>query len=455
MKYLWVAKVVTWLALMASLLIALQMVSGLARERMGYREQAAASIQQSLAGAQTLTAAIVTRQCTRTLERLLPKEVGGRVARIDEDFTLSALPQATHWSVNSQVEPRYRGLYTVNAYQLQAQATVDWDTLAELAVPKLGGEVIAVRCQAPQVEVGVSDPRGIRTVALSRGDAALAVQPGVSSDALKSGFHAPLDTDAAGLSQALQLRLNLVVVGLESLSFVPLANDNRVRLQSDWVHPSFVGAFLPEKRPISGAGFDATWAVSSLAAQTRSQITRKGEVCALASTAAAANCLQSFGVSFIDPVNPASLSDRAIKYGMLFIVLTFAGIALMEILRRVRVHPIQYLLMGAAMASFFLLLLSLSEHLPFGLAYALGALACVLLLTVYGKAVLGGWREAAPLSAGLGILYSVLYLVLQSEQHALLAGALLVFGVLAGFMLLTRHVQWHRWIQQDQDQDQA
>ena len=132
-------------------------------------------------------------------------------------------------------------------------------------------------------------------------------------------------------------------------------------------------------------------------------------------------------MDFIDPVNPASLSDRATKYGILFIVLTFAGIVLLEVLKGQAVHPVQYLLIGAAMAVFFLLLLSLSEHIAFIKAYVTAALACVALLTVYAKAVLGGWQRALPMSAGLAVLYGVLYLVLQSEQHALLAGWL-VYG---------------------------
>lgn len=446
MKQMWSGKVMAWLAIFGVLLVALQLMDGLARERLAYRDQATASVEQSLAGPQTLTAAVITRQCTRTVERLLPNEVGGRLARIEESFELTSLPRSAHWRVTSTVEPRYRGLYTVNAYQVQAQADVRWDTLAELAEPKPGGEVVAVRCQAPQVELGVSDPRGIRAVTLSANAAPLTVQPGVSADPLKAGFHAPLDTAATPPTAALDVHLTLTAVGVGSLAFVPLANDNRVQLQSDWPHPSFTGSFLPEQRPIDANGFAATWVIPSLASQARKQFAQKAQVCAGGtSTVGSAPCLQSFGVTFIDPVNPASLSDRAIKYGMLFILLTFAGVALLEILRHVRVHPVQYLLMGAALASFFLLLLSLSEHLPFGTAYALGSAACLLLMATYAKAVLGGWRQAVELSLGLAVLYGVLYVVLQSEQHALLAGALLVFVVLAGFMLLTRHVQWSRW----------
>ena len=128
--------------------------------------------------------------------------------------------------------------------------------------------------------------------------------------------------------------------------------------------------------------------------------------------------------------------------GLLFIALTFVGIGMLELLKRVPVHPMQYLLIGAAVAAFFLLLLSLSEHVSFELAYAAAAAACVGLIAVYAKGVLGGWARALPTATALSVLYGVLYLVLQSEQHALLAGSLLLFAVLAGVMLMTRDLKW-------------
>ena len=166
------------------------------------------------------------------------------------------------------------------------------------------------------------------------------------------------------------------------------------------------------------------------------------QVQAAGAPAAGGACLQSFGVEFIDPINPASLADRATKYGLLFIALTFVGIGMLELLKSLPIHPMQYLLIGAALAAFFLLLLSLSEHVSFALAYAAAATACIGLIAVYAKAVLGGWGRALPTAVALSVLYGVLYLVLQSEQHALLAGSLLIFAVLAVVMLSTRKIRW-------------
>mgnify|MGYP000072952319 CR=1 FL=1 len=130
------------------------------------------------------------------------------------------------------------------------------------------------------------------------------------------------------------------------------------------------------------------------------------------------------------------------KYGALFIARTFVGIGLFELLRGVKVYPVQYLLIGAALAVFFLLLLSVSEHVPFAWAYLLAAAGCTLLMGFYATRVLGGVRAALPLTVGCAALYAALYRVLQSEQHALLAGSLLIFAVLAAVMLSTRHIRW-------------
>ena len=134
-------------------------------------------------------------------------------------------------------------------------------------------------------------------------------------------------------------------------------------------------------------------------------------------------CLESFGVAFIDPVNSYALSERALKYGLLFIGLTFVGVALVEVMRRVRVHPLQYLLVGCALVLFFLLLASLGEHLVFDWAYLAAALACSGLLAYNASHILHGARAGLAFGATIAALYAVLYLLLQREQRALLLGS--------------------------------
>ncbi|HXC59482.1 MAG TPA: inner membrane CreD family protein, partial [Steroidobacteraceae bacterium] len=149
-----------------------------------------------------------------------------------------------------------------------------------------------------------------------------------------------------------------------------------------------------------------------------------------------------FGVSFIDPVDQYLKSERAVKYGFLFIALTFAGFFLMEVLRRVSVHPVQYGLVGLALAMFFLLLLSFSEHIGFAPAFLVSAVACVGVITYYVTHVLGSRAQGAGFGAALAVLYALLYAILSSEDYALLTGSVLVFALLTVVMVLTRRVNW-------------
>jgi len=145
----------------------------------------------------------------------------------------------------------------------------------------------------------------------------------------------------------------------------------------------------------------------------------------------------------MDPVSPYLLADRATKYGLLFIALTFVGVGAVEVMRRLRVHPIQYLLVGSGIAVFFLLLVSLSEHVPFAVAYLAAAAACTALLTFYGSFVLRGSRAGALFGAAVALLYAALYALLQLEQTALLLGAMMLFAVLTVLMVATRRIDWY------------
>ncbi len=435
-------------------------IGDIAAERTMYRQQAADSIRRSLAGSQTIAGVVLTRTCTETVQTIIETDKKKTVEKTERAVKLRTLPQSIKWSAQSNIEPRYRGLYKVNSFNLSAKALVEWNDLNELAPPSVKDNVVAVACASPRAEFSVSDARGIRAIKLTSAGQALKPEAMTDGGAFRAGFAARFPVNDLALKELAQLNLEIDLVGTESLSFVPLANENLVEISSSWPHPSFAGAFLPTERSVRDDGFVAKWSVSSLASTARADLASGGMLCsmfnetsdsytavarAIDATQAAkssASCMQSFGVAFIDPINPSSLSDRATKYAFLFIALTFLGIVLLEVIKEVRVHPIQYLMIGAALAVFFLLLLSLSEHINFAIAYLIAALGCAGLIGVYAKSVFGGWSRALPTMGGLGALYAVLYVVLQSEQHALLAGSLLIFAALTGVMLLTRGVNW-------------
>jgi inner membrane protein involved in colicin E2 resistance len=205
--------------------------------------------------------------------------------------------------------------------------------------------------------------------------------------------------------------------------------------QSTWPHPSFGGDFLPRTRTVSAQGFEAAWSVPSMSTQAQQQfVQQQGEQ---------RRAPESFSVSLDDPVDVYRMTERATKYAMMFIVLTFAAFFVLEMVRRWRIHPMQYLMIGAALVLFFLLLLSISEHLDFVWAYLVASVACIGLLAHYLRHVLGGWTPGLLMSGLLVALYGVLYGILVSEDNALMMGSLLLFGVLAAIMVATRKVDWY------------
>ncbi|HEY1092820.1 MAG TPA: cell envelope integrity protein CreD, partial [Burkholderiaceae bacterium] len=232
----------------------------------------------------------------------------------------------------------------------------------------------------------------------------------------------------------------LDLAGTQRFAIVPAAASTQLKLQSNWPHPSFGGRFLPSTREIGEQGFSAQWKVSELASAAAADVLLGKSVAGLGGEGSAVDTLE---VALIDPVNPYVMSDRAIKYGLMFILLTFVSVGLVELMSGRRVHPVQYLLVGLALSVFFLLLLSLSEHLAFGLSYLLAAGAAVLLLSYYGAAMLGAWRRGLGFGVGIAGLYAALYVLLSLEQAALVIGSLLLFTVLASVMVLTRKFDWY------------
>lgn len=449
------------------LCLALARIGGIVDERQGRQFEAERSVETSLAGRQALLGPVLHRSCVEEWDTTVGEGKDRRVTTDKREFRLSLAPTKLHIDASAGLEPRYRGLFKVNAYATKATLQAQWASLAPLAAQREhAGSRLA--CGDPILMVALSDARGIRLAQVRTNGGNHNVLPGTFHGSYPRGFHSVLASslvDSPDAAAPLNADLTLELVGTAELAIAPVADTTLVQLRSDWPHPSFGGRFLPAEREVRDNGFSATWRVSSLATTAAQDYVRGAELCAPAAAdasnpyaverwvAAAAEaatgqkskgCVETLGVAFIDPVNPYSLSDRATKYGLLFIALTFAIVAMCEVLGRVRVHPIQYALVGAALTLFFLLLLSLSEHLAFAWAYGAASGACALLLGYYGAHVLGGWRAGALFGAGAALLYGVLYVLLQMEQTALVMGSLLLFAALAAVMVLTRRVDWYR-----------
>ncbi|HRM00283.1 MAG TPA: cell envelope integrity protein CreD [Acidovorax sp.] len=451
------------------LLFGLGLIEDVVRDRQRYRNLTAQNVADSLAGPQTLMGPLIHSACVESWDVETGKGDERRMVEKRREFLLTAMPEQLKLRSGAAMEERARGLHKVNTFNLKAHVTAQWGSLASLQ-PQSTVKGSRMHCGAPIVMVAVGDARGIRTAQLTLDNTALALKPGTFHPTYARGLHAALSESVRGQAPGLTATLDLELVGTERLSIVPLGGNTEVQMTSGWPHPSFGGRFLPSEREVKDDGFSAQWRLSSLATTAQADIAEGKRVC-VDGEAQDSGCADSFGVAFIDPVNPYSLSDRATKYGVLFIALTFVAVGLFELMgngphapplrgslppegaafsswggpatKRLRVHPMQYLLVGSALCSFFLLLVSLSEHLPFGVSYTVAATACVLLLAYYASHMLGSLARGLPLGAGVALLYGLLYVLLQLEQTALVVGAVTLFLVLAAVMVLTRNVNWY------------
>ncbi|NRF69274.1 cell envelope integrity protein CreD [Aquincola sp. S2] len=432
----------------------LMRIGFLVDERQARQQEAVRSVEQSHAGAQTLAGPWLHRACTEEWEVVSGEGKERKTVQERRIFALAAVPARLEVQGQTQADVRRRGLYRVNSYGAQLTLQAEFSSLAALQ-PQREHAGSKLACGPALLTVALSDVRGVRAANVSVDGQALTVRPGTLDGRRPRGLHTELPParllDAAAQAP-FAARVTLELSGTSRLALVPAADATRWTLNSDWPHPSFDGRFLPSSRQISERGFSASWSVSSLASSAPAELLRGAGMCdgsvepaapSEVVAAARAGCLDTLSVSFFDPVNPHVLSDRAIKYGLLFVVLTFIAVALVEALSGQRVHPVQYLLVGLVLSLFFLLLLSLSEHLPFAAAYAAAATACALLLGYYAVHMLGRWIAGAAFGASIAALYGLLYALLQMEQNALVIGSLGLFGALAAVMLLTRRIDWY------------
>ncbi|HKX37183.1 MAG TPA: cell envelope integrity protein CreD, partial [Burkholderiales bacterium] len=350
-------------------------IQGLVHERQMRSAYAVAGIAEGWGKRQALAGPYLALPYEHTEVRIVHETVDGRPReRRTEHTTAKVLripADAVEWTIGVEVSEKARGIYKARLYGAKLEVR------GRLSVPPRFGlapdtPTIRSRAGTPRLVVGISDPQGIRAVSpLSANDARLAFQPGPGDANVPGGLHVPLPS--LGAAQTLEFAFTLELAGSEALAVSPLGADTTVSMRSEWPHPSFAGRFLPLKHDIRPDGFTSEWKISRYAAPG----TSPGH---------------ELSVGFVEPAGLYQRLERASKYGFLFIGLTFAAFMLCELLRRLAIHPIQYALVGLALAMFFLLLVALSEHIAFTTAYAIATLACVGVITIYLTKVLGNFR---------------------------------------------------------------
>jgi inner membrane protein len=287
--------------------------------------------------------------------------------------------------------------------------------------------------------MAVSDMRGIGVdTQVTINKQITAIEPGTQLNVISDGIHIALDAEQLKESAKIEFDISMDLLGMESLNIIPIGKKSTVSLKSDWPHPSFNGEYLPMTSHIDETGFTAKWQTSYFATNIESLVSQ-----CIYRTNCNALKSRSFGVYLIDPVDHYLKSHRAINYALLIITLAFVCFFLVEVIRKQPIHPIQYGFVGLALALFYLLLLSLSEHLGFNLAYAISATASTALLASYVGGILQNKRHTVLFSSALACLYGLMFILLGAEDLALILGSLLIFAVLSVVMLLTKNFNWY------------
>lgn len=441
-------KIMMVIGLTIAILIPLLMIRGTIQERQMYRREAVQTVARSSAGAQALSGPVLMVPYSELVE-VEEKDNAGVTRKIKREHSglWMFFPETLDATGNMKPIMRRIGLHEVRKYEfdtkLHARFTANVPDDADTLAPRKIGR--------PYLSYAIADVRGVvglQTLKVNSKDVELLQGPG-SGDG--GGLHARLPMTTAGSTIVLDTTLDFVLEGTESLAIAPVAKRNHIIIDSPWPHPSFNGDFLPRKRTINDKGFSAEWEISSLATNAQAQYLSGARVPGMAPAGSldveqggeAMSGLDAIGVSLVEPVNIYSQADRASKYGILFVLLTFVGFFMFELIKQLRIHPIQYSLVGLALAIFFLLLLALSEHIEFGWAYLAASGACIGLLGYYVSHVLRSWLRGVGFAAMLSTLYGALYGLLISEDNAMVLGAGLLFVILAAIMVITRKIDWY------------
>jgi inner membrane protein len=433
----------------AALSIPLFSVWLLVYDRQSQSEQATSSITEGWGGPQAMSGPmLVIPYRAMTTDTIVDR--GQSITRSREvmrELTLS--PEVAELSTTVAPERRKRSIYEAVVYDAKLSGSARFAFPPDLS--RNGVKIEDMDLSRAELRFGVSDPRGLgANPQVIVNGARLRLQPGGGSGGGR-GFFAWIDASSL-TSQPIAVRFQYELRGNSSLTYAPQAGETVWTVRSGWPHPSFGGDFLPQQRSVDTKGFEATYRIGNLALGKslvstgdagQSNVVEKVRPATPDDYVARdAGAPQVASINLIQPVDLYSQVNRATKYGFLFIGFTFLALLMFDVIGGVRVSAVEYLLMGAAIVLFFVLLLAFAEVIGFTFAYIVASAAIAGLNTAYSAAVLNSWRRAYFIGGLLVGLYAVLYVLLSLEAFSLLIGSLLIFAALAGVMYGTRRVDW-------------
>lgn len=384
------------------------------------------AIEQSTSGSQKLAGPLIAIPITETLTRMEnQKEVN-----YQRSWVYYWLPESLAVAGKQTVESRRVGIYSGQVWHNVLQIKASFDPLRLAALRKTN-----IVLGQPRLVVSVGDARGIGAIhAPEVNGNVLSVEPGLGISGDGAGIHMPMPALAED-NKPLEIAFSLDLNGTGEFSLVPLGRNSELQLTSNWPHPGFLGSFLPTQREVSAAGYRAHWQSSWFANDMGSYFKDDMEI--------PWSRLPAFSADVMSLADQYQLTDRATKYAILLIGLTFMAFFVFESLTRRPLHPMQYLLVGLSLVLFYLVLLALSEHIGFTAAWLAASLSGAVMNGIYLQAVLRGWRNSLLFVAALLLLDGVMWFLLHSEDSALLLGTGVLALALSVLMFLTRRVDWY------------
>ncbi len=421
-------KVSIIIAIALLLLIPTTMIEDLIYERENTQLRAISEVSSKWAREQTIGGPILTIPYYKFVKQFSSRDSTEKVVKVKDH--LHFLPDMLKIDGKVNPEKRYRGIYEVVVYNSKIELSGSFNSLnfKDFDIPKTN-----IQLDKAFISIGISDLRGLeKQVDLKWNNGTHSFNPGtVTDDVLRSGINTRVPTIDYD-STSYQFSFSLDLKGSKQLYFTPLGKITDVSVSSPWSNPSFNGAYLPDSREITENGFTANWNILHLNRNIPQSFT------------GGYNFYPSiFGVDLLLPVDSYQKSMRTVKYAILFIALTFMVFFFVEVLNGVFIHPFQYLLVGLALVVFFSLLIAVSEHLKFNLAFILSALATLSLVAGYVKAILKSKNLTLLISGILLVLYGFIFTIIQLQDYSLLIGSIGIFIILALVMYYSRKIDWY------------
>jgi len=418
-------KIVAILFITLLLMIPIMSIRDLVRERSGLKTQIENDVAKAYGQKQTIIAPVLKIPYTHTVTNSEGK-------KFTSEGLLTVTPEKLSVDGDLQSEKRKRSIYEVVVYRSQLNMTGEFK-LPDL--DKWANDNYRFNYEHAYLSMGISDNNGLYEDCIIKVDNEdYELSPGLTQDELMQNS---LSTKAIDLMTKSQFTfsLDLKIKGTKSIQFVPVAKNSTVKLESPWLSPSFVGSNIPQTYDITDEGFEAEW--------TTNQYGRSYPHFWFKANYNFMNIQNAFGVTLIEPVDGYAKNARSSKYSLLVISLTFAVFFFFEIMYKKNIHAIQYVMIGFSLATFYLLLISLTEHIGFNKAYLGSATATILLIVSYTQFIIQSKKAVGILLFLLGALFSYIFIILQLEEFALLAGSIGLFVILSMVMLLSRNIDWY------------